>query len=266
MRKGFLLPKKSPGVRSEDIKKPTETAVLEQTCLPLELLHMIFKMLPPRDLTKCRSVCRQWNRVIRDEETLMGKIWYRVDYIQRMRQTERCIQEAGKGNVEFFRFLVDIAPAPKNRRAAKHLDAYKSCIAPDPNPVDAGGWTPLHKVAEKGHLELYRLIMSKCEDTNPANDAGITPFNWAARERHLEVCRLIMDTLKDKNPVGIGSEGYPGWTPLHWAAFKGHLEVCRLILEQCDEKNPADTNGVTPLYMATKYGRDEVAALIKSYL
>ena len=67
-------------------------------------------MLPPRDLTKCRSVCRQWNRIIRDEETLMGKIWYRVDYIQRMRQTERCIQEAGKGNVEFFRFLVDIAP------------------------------------------------------------------------------------------------------------------------------------------------------------
>ena len=76
--------------------------------------------------------------------------------------------------------------APKNRRAAKHLKknykAYKDCIAPDPNPVDAGGWTPLHKVAEKGHLELYRLIMSKCEDTNPANDIGITPFNWAARE------------------------------------------------------------------------------------
>ena len=40
----------------------------------------------------------------------MGKIWYRVDYMQRMRQTERCIQEAGKGNLEFFRFLVDIAP------------------------------------------------------------------------------------------------------------------------------------------------------------
>ena len=31
MRKGFLLPKKSPGVRSEDIKKPTETTVLEVT-------------------------------------------------------------------------------------------------------------------------------------------------------------------------------------------------------------------------------------------
>ena len=42
MRKGFLLPKKSPGVRSE-LKKSTETAVLEVTnpvVYPLKLVDV----------------------------------------------------------------------------------------------------------------------------------------------------------------------------------------------------------------------------------
>ena len=41
MRKGFLLRKKSPGVRSEDIKKPTETAVLEVTNHVVHLLKLV---------------------------------------------------------------------------------------------------------------------------------------------------------------------------------------------------------------------------------
>ena len=42
------------------------------------------------------------------------------------------------------------------------------------------------------------------------------------------------------------------YTPLHIAAKKGHLEVCKLLFKNMEEKNPLDSNGKTPLHLASE--------------
>ena len=100
--------------------------------LPLEIRQMIFKMLPPRELAKCRLICHQWNHEILEVKMLMRKIWSNIT-------AERCIQEARNGNIEFFLALIEFAK--------------------DPNPSAKHGWTPLHLAALNGHLEVCQLIL-----------------------------------------------------------------------------------------------------------
>ena len=40
--------------------------------------------------------------------------------------------------------------------------------------------------------------------------------------------------------------------PLHIAAQNGHLEVCKLLFKKMEEKNPQNTNGETPLQIASE--------------
>merc|ERR1712029_847388 len=117
----------------------------------------------------------------------------------------------------------------------------------DKNPEDANGETPLHYAAQRGHVEVYRLIMNYVQDKNPASpQGGFTPLHSAASGGHLGVCRLIMNSVKDKSPKTFGDE----MTPLHFAAIQGHLETCRFIISQVQDKNPRDKNGNTPLHSA----------------
>lgn len=204
--------------------------------LPMELRQMIFKMLSPKELANCRLICRQLNNEIREDYMLMRIFWSSVP-------TQRCIKEALRQgredplNMEFFKGLTKFAP--------------------DPNPADVNGRTPLYAAAHAGHSELCRLILDRCEDKNPAVKGGWTPLHFLAKHGHLALCRLILRTVQDKNPSG----NY-GRTPLHWAANCGHLEVCQLILAICKDKNPADDRGLTPLHLAAWSGHKEVCKLI----
>ena len=143
--------------------------------LPLELRQMIFKMLPARDLAKCRLICHQWNLEIQEDNMLMRKIWSNIT------AKKRWIQEAENGNYEFFLAMTEFAA--------------------DPNPAGEYGCTPLHLTAMYGHLEVFQLLLERCEDKKPTTDNGQTPLHWAARYGHLEVCRHILDRCEEKNPV-----------------------------------------------------------------
>jgi ankyrin repeat protein len=45
-----------------------------------------------------------------------------------------------------------------------------------------GGWTPLHKAAEKGHLKIVNLLLEHAIDKNPADKAGNTPLHIATKK------------------------------------------------------------------------------------
>ena len=166
--------------------------------LPLEIRQMILKMLPPRELAKCRLICHQWNHEIQEVKMLMRKIWSNIT-------AKRCIQEAINGNIEFFLALIEFAK--------------------DTNPSNKDGSTPLHEAAVNGHLELCRLILNSCEDKNPADEDGVTPLHEAALNGHLEVCRLILDRCEDKNPAAVN-----GKTPLDWAISSKNRAVFDLLI------------------------------------
>ena len=66
----------------------------------------------------------------------------------------------------------------------------------DKNPKDNSNWTPLHKAAGNGHVEVCKLILEKVEDKNPHALNGRTPLHVAAGEGHFEV---IKNELIDTN-------------------------------------------------------------------
>ena len=53
------------------------------------------------------------------------------------------------------------------------------------NPQDHNDNTPLHFAAEKGYLNICKLIMQNVYvyDKNPENNFGVTPLHLAAKVR-----------------------------------------------------------------------------------
>ena len=98
----------------------------------------------------------------------MKKMWSCVT-------AKKCIQEAEKGNTEFFSALTEFVT--------------------DPNPADVTGWTPLHEAAQDGELEVCRLILERCEDKNPPNVSGQTPLDFASSLGRHEIVELIRSYL-----------------------------------------------------------------------
>ena len=98
---------------------------------------------------------------------LMKKMWSCVT-------TKKCIQEAEKGNIEFFSALTEFVT--------------------DPNPAEKPtGWTPLHMAVRTGQLEVCRLILERCEDPNPSDVSDWTPLELASR--HHDIVELIQSYL-----------------------------------------------------------------------
>ena len=104
------------------------------------------------------------------------------------------------------------------------------------------------------------------QDKNPATPYGRTPLHLVAEKGHIEVFGMILDRVPVKNPPD-GS----GRTPLHQAAHWGHPEICCAILEVVEDKAPLDKYGKTPLQVAIdavasgRWQSAEARDLIRSY-
>ena len=57
------------------------------------------------------------------------------------------------------------------------------------------GITPLHMAAEKGHYEVFQLIISNVNEKNPASHDGFTPLHIATKHGHYKICNLIGKNL-----------------------------------------------------------------------
>lgn len=77
---------------------------------------------------------------------------------------------------------------------------------------DEDGWTPLHRAAQFGRVEIARMLI----------DAG-----------------AYVD-VQDKI----------GWTPLHWAAGRGDIEIAKVLLDAGARKDIRDEDGKFPYDLA----------------
>ena len=114
--------------------------------------------------------------------------------------------------------------------------------------------TPLHQAADRGNLEICKLIIRETQDIGQATYlSGRTPLHCAASDDpnpiRLEIFKLIFDNVQDKEP-----KDKDGRTPFHHAAKYGNLEVCKLIIGETENKNPTDSAGWTPLHCAAQTG------------
>ncbi|CAK9115055.1 unnamed protein product [Durusdinium trenchii] len=85
---------------------------------------------------------------------------------------------------------------------------------------------PMFLAAERGHLEVVRLLLEAGADPNAATRCGHTVLMFAAQNGHLEVARVLLEVGADPNAAM-----QDGATALMDATVHGHLEVVRVLLK-----------------------------------
>ncbi|MHB9147119.1 MAG: ankyrin repeat domain-containing protein [Candidatus Amoebophilus sp.] len=157
---------------------------------------------------------------------------------------------------------------------------------------DENGMTPLYVAADKGQLEIAKLLLraqqgssiegiaefdSKAsEETiknmaesliesvlqlkfknkyiNTSDEAGNTPLHLAAEKGQLGLVNLFLKHGR----AGMYTQNYNGQLPLHLAAQEGHTAIVALL----SSVYAIDNNGQTPLHLAAHKGHLEVARVL----
>ena len=112
------------------------------------------------------------------------------------------------------------------------------------------GYTPLHKAAFKGRLDMVEFLCDNQADMEAKDDSGNTPLHRSAEFGHLPVVRFLCEQRANKEAKGLF-----GWTPLVFTAIKGHLHVVQFLCEVGAEQEVRDENDSTLLHEAADAGQ-----------
>ena len=113
------------------------------------------------------------------------------------------------------------------------------------------GRTALHAAAEKGHIEVAKLLVSAGADVNATDKVRSRqlnpfPFPPASRAR-------LPPALQDHR------------TPLHKACERGWLQVAAMLLENKSDVDARDALGRTPLHAAAERGQADTARVLGAH-
>lgn len=96
------------------------------------------------------------------------------------------------------------------------LSTVHRLITADPLLVhccDADGYTPLHRAAYSGHVDVISALLNAGSKVNPRTVDGWTPLHSACRWSHVAVASFLLQHGAELNAQTNG-----GLTPLHLAA------------------------------------------------
>ena len=153
---------------------------------------------------------------------------------------------------------------------------------PGPHPVWGGRPAPLQLAAERGRVEIARLLLERGADVEgPVEGYGWSPLQLAAHWGHRPVAELLLEhgacldiasaallgdaaaaaRRLEEDPALATAPALDGAPPLHHAATPG---VARLLLARGASPESVDPRGATPLDSALGRGprARSVAALL----
>lgn len=97
-------------------------------------------------------------------------------------------------------------------------------------------------------------------DMEVRDENGLTPLMWAAQQMNSAVVALLLE--RGANPRVRDNSG---WTALHCAASTGSVEGLEKLLNVCgDDVNAVNNDGETPLLVAIRMHREDVARVLVS--
>lgn len=121
--------------------------------------------------------------------------------------------------------------------------------------------SPIHCAAEKGYLEIVKLLHQFKVDINLRLHTGSTPLHYAAKEGHSDVVKFLLENK------AISVIGFLGELPIHCAVGAGHRAVVSMLLEYYPRDiEKAQTEGAryTPLLLALKLKKPGVVKFLLS--
>eukprot|EP00943_MAST-04B_sp_MAST-4B-sp1_P005820 g5820.t1 len=122
--------------------------------------------------------------------------------------------------------------------------------------------TFLHALAEKGDLEMMRLIIKRGIDVNATDNAGWTALHLSVAGGFQRISKLLIEYGADVNAI---TSNQAKWYPIHLAASIGHAKLCDILLQNGGLGNVLTADKWTPLLLASYGGHFHTAKLLLKY-
>merc|ERR1719229_1506946 len=118
----------------------------------------------------------------------------------------------------------------------------------------------LHEAAKNGDLKAVQDFLAKKKPLEPQDHKGITALGYAIGANRIAVVKLLLDNRA--NPFAVDSFGNSG---LHYAAGYGRKELCEYLLKVGTSVTQTNSQGQTPLSVATQNRQADTIAVLKSH-
>jgi len=123
------------------------------------------------------------------------------------------------------------------------------------------GQTAMDKAAYWGFTEILRLLVAAGSTVDVRNNNGETPLQRAAMWGHVDAVNLLLDAKANGNEF----KNQRRYTPLHFAAKHGKPDVVKALLRRKCDPSKRDCYGRTPLELAKRSKKLEVARLLEKW-
>ena len=128
----------------------------------------------------------------------------------------------------------------------------------DMNIGDNENSQPVHNAAVAGHIPVLELLLARGVNIESKDDNGVTPFLFACSYRQLETARYLLDKGAD-----LKATNNNGFQALLYAVIGGNVELVQMLIDRkVDVNQKTDDQGITPLFSAASFGRDEIFRLL----
>ncbi|GAV58061.1 LOW QUALITY PROTEIN: Ank_2 domain-containing protein, partial [Cephalotus follicularis] len=128
------------------------------------------------------------------------------------------------------------------------LEAVESILNSNPlaiNSRDKHSRTPLHLAAWARQTEVVSYLCNHKADVGAAAIDDMGAIHFAAQKGHLEVVRMLVSA-----GVSVKAANRKGLTPLHYAV-QSHLEVIKYLVRKAGSLRAKTKAGKTPLDLAS---------------
>ncbi|WP_264723490.1 ankyrin repeat domain-containing protein [Wolbachia endosymbiont (group A) of Cheilosia soror] len=127
------------------------------------------------------------------------------------------------------------------------------------NAGDQYGWTPLHYAVYYNEPDIVSFLVDKKADIDAQAKDHKTPLHVAAQYNSgSEITGLLLD--KDANIEATVNNGF---TVLHEAVYYNKLGIVEFLVQRDADINAKNGKGETPLEVANRLGRSEIANFLR---
>lgn len=127
-----------------------------------------------------------------------------------------------------------------------------------PFTTDQLGTSPLHLVAQYGHLTTAEVLIRAGISRDARTKVDRTPLHIAAQEGHLPIVELLL-----KNGADIEAKDMLKMTPLHWAVERAHVHVIESLLRHGADVNSMSKFEKTAIDVAIDNGRTDIVEILQ---